>query len=91
MAHTPGPWHIKGELTRRAIKNAAGKTVVVIERWTTEEDARLISAAPDMLAALDEALDYFEEREDINYDGTGSNVAMSLATEIRAAIRKATS
>ena len=50
--HTPGPWRIKGEMTRRTLKGANGKSIVVVERWTKEEDACLIAAAPDLLAAL---------------------------------------
>lgn len=50
-------------------------------------NASLIAAAPAMVGALYEALIYFEDREDINYEGTGPNAEMSIATEIRAALR----
>lgn len=51
--HTPGPWRIdETKFGRRTIKNAKGASVVVIEKWTAEEDARLIAAAPDMLTVL---------------------------------------
>lgn len=51
-SHSPAPWAVVGELTRRTVKDAKGKTVVVIERWTTESDAQLIARAPVILAAL---------------------------------------
>jgi hypothetical protein len=71
-------------------KNADGsRTIRKVSIPTADGDAALITAAVDMLVALHEALEYFEAREDINYEGTGPNAAMSLANEIRAAIRKA--
>jgi hypothetical protein len=70
-------------------KNADGsRTIRKIAIPTADADASLVLAAPDMQAALYEALDYFEAREDINYEGTGPNAAMSLANEIRAALAK---
>lgn len=46
--HTPGPWAYGS----RIITNlSTGRDVVVTERDMTIDDARLISAAPDFLAA----------------------------------------
>ena len=55
-AHTPGPWQI--DETRRAIPVVAGlKTLALVLHQSLPEaenlaDARLIAAAPDLLAVL---------------------------------------
>lgn len=95
--HTPAPWRVDwdGEdLWNNHIVCSEGRICFMAHSGPERQDefdanARLIAAAPDMLAALYEALEYFEAREDINYEGTGPNDAMSHAIEIRAAIAKA--
>lgn len=59
---------------------------------TTPEIARLIAASPDMLEALYEAEEYFDNRADADHDETGfvPNEEMKLLTVVRAAIAKAT-
>jgi hypothetical protein len=59
-AHTPGPWDFAGgtggglEIVRERAHGAG--TIARVEQWNdaprTEANARLISAAPDLLAAL---------------------------------------
>ncbi|WP_413936953.1 hypothetical protein [Nitrospira sp. BLG_1] len=49
--HTKGPWTIEDKAAgRRVVKG--DKSIVIIESWTTEPDARLIAAAPALLEAL---------------------------------------
>lgn len=59
-AHTPGPW-LRGNPSRSHIlqDNSGRSLIAVVSTWTmsdradeAEANARLIAAAPDMLAAL---------------------------------------
>ena len=59
MTHTPGPWkaqRIPGDNSRWEVRDSNGKSIT---GWgcvsQTRENARLIAAAPDMLAALEVA------------------------------------
>jgi len=55
--HTPGPWHIVEDRVPASLEVFAGKTAIA-ECWrradvpTEKANARLISAAPDLLEAL---------------------------------------
>lgn len=56
MQHTPGPWHL---IDQTEIRNASGCTVCVTSEYRVSgreqeaiADARIIAAAPDLLAAL---------------------------------------
>lgn len=93
--HTPGPWHI-GSLPPpqwRYIAANDGSTVAAVSEWDKEgnliqdfqngsskANARLISAAPEMLEAL-KAL--------IKYRSAGHEVYGSACDQARAAIAKA--
>jgi hypothetical protein len=66
MTHTPGPWEYDGKF-QVGIPHKDGWTGF----RTNPEDARLIAAAPDMLAAL---------KEIVALDGR-----MSMATLVKAA------
>jgi len=58
-AHTPGPWSRFGVYSHIEIRNESSELVAVVESELGEErfqNARLISAAPDLLAALCEWL-----------------------------------
>jgi hypothetical protein len=87
--HSPGPWRVDGEFRRRVIKDAKGKTVVVIEHWTTEPDAHLIAAAPDLLEALTELMAMLRKEapgttlNNHRFDALGikCNAAIKRATE----------
>jgi hypothetical protein len=49
MTHTPGPWtYAKG-----SIRGPDDAFIVPDSPYTSEADARLIAAAPDLLAALE--------------------------------------
>jgi hypothetical protein len=85
VTHTPGPWislsdgriYAPGEIV-------ADTTFGCLSRGTTDANARLIAAAPDLLAALQRCLAFMERIavEDCIADTIGENQA-------RAAIRKA--
>ena len=96
--HTPGPWRVesRGGMEGREVR--AGATYVVATVNTTGNDegnrlanARLIAAAPELLAALQDmiAADNMEPRTWPAL--TSASVACADAfTAARAAIRKAT-
>ena len=64
--HTPGPWHYQNELDGIEIRaeERNGETNYVARLYggsMSEAYARLIAAAPDLLAALDVLTDHAEE------------------------------
>ena len=82
--HTPGPWHL---IDQTEIRNASGCTVCVTSEYRVPgreqeaiADARLIAAAPDLLAALRAMLENWE---------FGGLQPYPIA-QVRAAIAKAT-
>lgn len=90
--HTPGPWNrIKGD---RNVYSAAGtvcKTPAILgggsaaTNW--EANARLIAAAPDLLEALEQLIEFLEPmRFDRKSD---DNHAIALDVAARAAIARA--
>ena len=104
--HTPGPWRVEGHsgllggaLAGHAITHGvnayqdgpAGYVCKTV--GTTDADARLIAAAPDMLAALlqlHKLIDFDDQASSYQWtfdDVTAINAAM---TQARDAIRKAT-
>lgn len=92
-AHTPGPWTAEpdtnGQNRRRYILSPRADiigTVTTINGFEKEcaANARLIAAAPDLLAALDDLLLWADIPDD------GSRVAVILRNNGRAAIAKAT-
>jgi hypothetical protein len=52
--HTPGPWEY--DMKNEAVY--AGRNTIVYEGNANEADYRLIAAAPELLEALQEILDY---------------------------------
>lgn len=63
ISHTPGPWHLEGQLIDSGIGSCnvmAGK-VAITRTLYNAGDAQLIAAAPQMLQALKKAL------ESLNY------------------------
>lgn len=96
---TPGPWRIqprfpKDRTSPYEILNTAGDQSPAIvlalahQGWTHsgEANARLIAAAPDLLAAVENALGCIESLPESVY---GVDIE-ELATELRSAITKAT-
>jgi hypothetical protein len=66
MSHTPGPWGWNrdetsiGELRGFGITDADHLVIIPPEAIDNEADARLIAAAPDLLAALEQLLERHE-------------------------------
>ena len=90
--HTPGPWNFYDDSndgkTNRIEIVAVGKTVARIYHSVPAEDlpnARLIAAAPDLLEALETALDGWQREFEYLAKRTPEWV-----TKARAAIAKAT-
>lgn len=103
-AHTKGPWFWSG-LSLMASRKDHSETVLVTKDWPFTPKptvARLIAAAPDMLAALEPfstiAGEYFAQnlnRDDIvasikRPDGTRLDITAGHLFDARAAISKAT-
>ena len=55
--HTPGPWHVCGDMIRSTVSNAAMRSVAKVYvsqmhgKPEAAANARLIAAAPDLLEA----------------------------------------
>jgi hypothetical protein len=60
MNHTPGPWTIRESATHITVIGSNNETIFHDDKRcpSVPEDARLISAAPDLLEALDLLLRY---------------------------------
>lgn len=88
---TPGPWRYWPCVERYAendyVQIAAGSQEVaqIRIRSVTEEDLRLMVAAPDLLQVLSELLAMCQRQEDFNDDGDGG-----MYERAQAAIDKAT-
>ena len=73
IQHTPGPWEVSRYTNYCGFSIYAPDAGCIAERWwpTVEKDipieanARLIAAAPEMLAAIEEWFEYWDDR----YDG----------------------
>jgi hypothetical protein len=99
--HTPGPWTFEAKFNDHVIKgipNDNGYEEYVASTWGGERqaDARLIAAAPELLAALDamvKRIEYYSAMGEANqvnieqWEYTEGSVDMRAA---RAAIAKAT-
>jgi len=91
-AHTRGPWVANQEFANRWRIDevpAAYYPVAAVyghgDLSVTEANARLITAAPDLLQALSELLAMCQRQEDFNDDGDGG-----MYERAQAAIDKAT-
>ena len=68
MSHTPGPWkwNKKGLVTSGNGKKGLGRFIVYAYKdqacCNAEDDARLIAAAPSLLAALSRMIECYEEQ-----------------------------
>jgi len=81
-AHTPGPWQCGG---RFITANDGGRIVISATETIPVADARLIAAAPDLLAALQDLLRIADGSEPCVGEGYG--IKLNAA---RGAIAKAT-
>ena len=53
QTHTPSPWHTDRKDEGKVIIDLPGDGAILILGYNTEANARLIAAAPDLLAALE--------------------------------------
>lgn len=90
--YTPGPWRVNGPQLSGTISVTSahdGAVAVMIQHevegraFPTEANARLIAAAPDLLAALESVLKHFDPWSMPGSDGE------RVVIEARAAIAKA--
>jgi hypothetical protein len=83
--HTPGPWDIIDQYI------IAGDESVICqwESYSDEADARLIAAAPDLLAALHEISRCCDERASFDGDPAMKRWCKATSEVARAAIAKA--
>lgn len=98
MSHTPGPWHVGGKGNAIVYADVEGGSYAVCNAVTYHgqpnfEDAanaRLISAAPDLLTAAEAVLEHCALVH--RHWGENSNLQQANAAEqaLRAAISKAT-
>jgi hypothetical protein len=94
-AHSPGPWRFRrsGDLWWAIDGPAEGRftpIVAWISHVESEADGRLMAASPDLLAALNEAVDLFAVDFEGGLAGTSDNVGGAWLRQARAAIAKAT-
>jgi hypothetical protein len=93
--HTPGPWSYEESKTdggnlflaissaNAELRDSRDVAYLTLRQAEIRANARLIAAAPDMLAALQSVI------HDLSYD-EGRDLAASTIEQVRAAIRKAT-
>lgn len=92
-SHTPGPWETGGVITRVVVwPNGWNAPLCIADCHAknapkTEAErvanARLIAAAPDLLAALNQVLDASEDNgdmDDIDWDGIRAAIAKAKGT-----------
>ena len=95
--HTPGPWtaeHHKFNDGKEVYyingpNGALGYPVLVAQVQNDEADARLIAAAPDLLAALDKAAYELHQGMVLQDSKRGERRLQNLEAQIRAAIASA--
>lgn len=95
--HTPGPWRVEAPKPARypahRILAATGYVaeVTIMAHNPASDDARLIAAAPELLAALELTLALHNMRNNVALQVPGYYVHLDPKAEaqIRAAIRKA--
>ena len=92
--HTPGPWHVDTYCGKQAVLDE--HSGVVAERVPKQADAALIAAAPELLEALQAALDALDaDATRAPMNPTSARAAQGwmrgkFGDQARAAIAKAT-
>lgn len=90
--HTPGPWAVSSHHGRLTVATHDGSMIIADCRVASDDEfqanARLIAAAPEMLAALRYAVDVIEEAAGGRESQLSSDEQAALA-QARAAIAKA--
>lgn len=96
LRHTPGPWAVEwDEEDRFGLQGSDTMWVATItlhSETPQKANARLIAAAPNLLAACEAALDELAGYEDVidGPDGPRPNRAMHAANLLREAVERAT-
>ena len=83
MSHTPGPWRVVNKLGIYTILAAELDTFdMAVGATNTEDDARLIAAAPDLLEALERFVLCFrhDTRDEVQAKVRAGSEAISKAT-----------
>ena len=86
MCDKPG-WHPVVEVQEGAVYSEYSSDPACVQ--VAEADARLIAAAPDLIDALEECAEYFDDRADVNWEGDGPNKEMQMFMAVKAALEKA--
>jgi len=99
MGHTPGPWELvslSGFGSPFSIRMAyhsdnpnASKTHYGVQSVRTREDARLIAAAPDLLAVAKECLELAKLAGDLTGGRGDDDYVFGIEDRLNAAIAKA--
>ena len=88
--HTPGPWIVGDGGKSLVVWSDSTCSLPVAEARRSAEDARLIAAAPELLAALKEVAEYCERQRQIpGWRMRNSNDDAHTLHLCRAAINKA--
>ncbi|MEE9149941.1 MAG: hypothetical protein V3U27_21395 [Candidatus Tectomicrobia bacterium] len=86
MAHTPSPWHVEIDGSKPSIRTQSGSIIATmvtadvnpITRAHDDANARLIAAAPDLLAALEHII-HFDVFIDTLAEADGAKAALAQA------------
>lgn len=85
-AHTPGPWHHWQPIGEEWVVTTTGPRpemgaayphmpIRLADEIDREADARLMAAAPDLLATLEHVRDAFDENEDVDLERIETAIA----------------
>jgi len=77
--HTPGPWELVQERDYLNLQEKDTNLVIAQFISSSDEDARLIAAAPDMHEVLSELLDTLEMSKGYGFDDEYEKVRAILA------------
>ena len=87
--HTPGPWYVEYDGPSLPIIVTKMKIIAHIKEDNHEANARLIAAAPDLLAALEDWTEFAETKSTVDFTNKGPT-SQHCYDKARAAIAKAT-
>lgn len=82
MSHTPGPWSVQRQ--PRGVAFFIGSEGEPIAQHVTESNANLIAAAPDLLNALREFLDWLASEDSVD-----AEMPEDLLVKLQQAVKKA--
>ncbi len=84
MSHAPGPWKETSTQVSRRILDAHGESVCRIDHdVTADANARLISTAPDLLAALKRIIEHSLEDDDrLLMEAIGAGIVVAARAEV---------